>query len=421
MTVDGPVDDTSNQTSEKSDILAESPDDVPDKTKLKLRQLHDVTREMMAADSKEGLFHAVTEAATELLDFDYNTIRRYESETEQLAPVAVSEPLRSNSGNRRRYDRGETIQWEAIDEQEIQVFQRVSEIDDNANRSGDGSMLIIPLNDFGVLTLGSPETRSITESDIELARVFGANIETAIDRVERLETLRQRESELTQRAQQVTVLNRGLRHNIRNELNVLMGWLDKIDRAIQGKHREDIERSLQAARDIGSLAEQARNIQKMLSEDHDTVEHELVAVTRSQVARARAEFPDVSFDAEFPASAPVLAIDCIREAVWEGVENAVVHNDSDQPRVSLYIDSHESETTWQLTIADNGPGIPRQEQKVLSREEENQLEHGSGLGLWYLKWLVDQSHGTLQFGESPFDSGTALQIRLPAAPTKPDT
>lgn len=421
MTADGPAEDTSNQLSEEGETMETSAESASEGQTVKLRRLHDVTRKMMAVDTKEDLFLKVTEVATDLLGFEYNTIRRYDTDQEQLAPVAASKPLRTNDGNRQRYDRGETIQWRAIDRQEIQVFQRVSDIDDDTERSGDGSMLIIPLRDFGVLTLGSPESRSIDEGDVELARVFGANIETAIDRVERLETLRQREAELTQRAQQITVLNRGLRHNIRNELNVLMGWLDKVDRDVSREHAEHIQRSLRAARDIGSLAKQARNIQNMLADDHEITEHDLVAVTRSQLDSARAEHVAVSFDTEFPTSAPVLAIDCIREAVWEGIENAVVHNDSEQPQVSLCIERLEDdEQRWQLTIADNGPGIPRQERKVLEREQEDQLEHGSGLGLWYLKWLVDQSGGTLQFTESGFNTGTAVQILL-SVPSTADT
>lgn len=380
-----------------------------------LRQLHSVMREMMAAETDQELFRTVTEAATELLDFEYNTVRRYDTETEQLVPVAVSTPLRTEDGNRDSYERKETIQWQAIDEQEILVFQNVADIDDDTNRSGDGSMLIVPLADYGVLTMGTPDPESVNESDIELARVFGANIETAIDRVERLETLNERERELTQRAQQITVLNRGLRHNIRNELNLLMGWLSNLNGELSEKNRASVEQSLRAARNIDSLAKQARNIQELLADERAVIEQDLVAVTASQVERAQDEYPNSSVETSAPDSAPILAIDRIRDAIWEGIENAVVHNDSDQPRVSIAIDSIADDTyTWQLTIADNGPGTPQQEQRVLSVADEDKLRHGSGLGLWYVKWIVDRSGGELDFAESEFDTGTALQMRFRA-------
>lgn len=380
-----------------------------------LRQLHSVMREMMAAETDQELFRTVTEVATELLDFEYNTVRRYDTETEQLVPVAVSTPLRTEDGNRDSYERKETIQWQAIDEQEILVFQNVADIDDDTNRSGDGSMLIVPLADYGVLTMGTPDPESVNESDIELARVFGANIETAIDRVERLETLNERERELTQRAQQITVLNRGLRHNIRNELNLLMGWLSNLNGELSEKNRASVEQSLRAARNIDSLAKQARNIQELLADERAVIEQDLVAVTASQVERAQDEYPNSSVETSAPDSAPILAIDRIRDAIWEGIENAVVHNDSDQPRVSIAIDSIADDTyTWQLTIADNGPGTPQQEQRVLSVADEDKLRHGSGLGLWYVKWIVDRSGGELDFAESEFDTGTALQMRFRA-------
>lgn len=414
MTSEGPLVNTSSQSSEAAESAETTADTSVraelEETTAELRRLHDVTREMMEADTAPDLFRTVTEVATELLGFEYNTVRRYDTEREQLVPVAVSPPLRTERGDRRVYERGETVQWRAIDDGEIQVFQTVEDIQDGAERSGDGSMLVVPLAGFGVLTMGTQDAQAIDGSDVELARVFGANIETAINRVERLQTLQDRESELTQRAQQITVLNRGLRHNIRNELNLLMGWLTELDRAFSGQERTYVTRSLRAAREIDSLAKKARNIQETLADDCDVVEQDLVAVTVSQLERARAEYPTVSFETEFPDSAPVLAIDRGREAVWELLDNAVVHNDSSQSRIALRIE--QVGNRQQLTIADNGPGLPRQERQVIAQESEHKLKHGSGLGLWYVKWLVEQSGGTLSFTESEFETGTAVQLRF---------
>jgi signal transduction histidine kinase len=384
-----------------------------DETTEKLRQLHSVMREMMAAETNQDLFRTVTQAATELLDFEYNTIRRYDTENELLVPVAVSAPLRTDDGTRASYERGETVQWHAIDDQEILVFQNVGNIDDDTERSGDGSMLIVPIAEFGVLTMGTPESNSIAESDVELARVFGANIETAVDRVERIETLNESERELTQRAQQISVLNRGLRHNIRNELNLLMGWLSHLEGELTDENEDLVEQSLEAAKKIDSLAKQARNIQEMLADDHGPTENDLASIARAQIEHAQADYPVVSVETTIPESAPVRASDRIREALWQGIENAIVHNDSDNPRVAVHVEHLDDDTyTWQLTIADNGPGVPRQEQRVLSTAHEDKLQHGSGLGLWYMKWIVDRSDGELSFEDSEFETGTALKMRF---------
>jgi signal transduction histidine kinase len=397
-----------------SDVSQEKPgwndEDSETETTVKLRRLHSATRQMMQADSKHTLFQTVTEAATELLGFEFNTVRRHDEETAQLIPVAVSPTLRDESGDRQIYERGETVQWEALDKGEILVFQEITDIDDKAKRSGEGSMIVVPLDEFGVLTMGSPEPRTIGEDDRQLARVFGANIETAINRVERLKTLSERERRLTERAQQIAVMNRGLRHNVRNELNLLMGWLTELERTVTDENTMYIQRSLQAARKIDSLAKQTRNIQEALSEDHEIRQLDIVKISTKQLTRVRKEYPAVSIESELPESAPALAVGRIREGIWEALENAIIHNNSEQPCVRISIDKRESKQ--HLTIADNGPGIPRQERQVLSDEIEHKLQHGSGLGLWYLKWLVDRSDASLTFGESEFKTGTALQLQF---------
>lgn len=220
-------------------------------------------------------------------------------------------------------------------------------------------------------------------------------------------------TERKQRAQQITVMNRVLRHNIRNELNLLMGWLTELEREVTGENAEYARQSLQAAREIDDMAKKARDIQQTLADDREIREIDLVEATEAQLERAREEFPDATIETEFPAEAPIIAIQQIREAIWEVIENAIVHSE-DGSSVHVRIDVIESreETRQQLTVADHGPGIPPHERKVLYEETEKKLEHGSGLGLWYLKWLLDRSDATLHFEESEFEAGTAVQMRF---------
>jgi len=381
----------------------------------RLQRLHEVTRQMMRAETEETLFQTVTEAASELLGFEYNTVRRYDSEREQLVPVAVSSALQDVSGDRRSYDRGDTVQWRAIEDEEMLVFQSVAEIDDSADRTGDGSMMVIPLRDFGVLTLGSPEPQTISEPDIHLAAVFRANIETAIDRVDHLQVLNNQQKQLNRQKNQITVLNRVLRHNIRNELAKLVGFQTELDEEITGETSPHIEQSFQCIQRIDSLAETARSIQKVLSGTQHRSHVDLVDVTKRQITRARDTFDNATMTTEFPPAAVVLVNERLPDGIWEAIENAVCHNDTAAPKVHVSIHGVErtTETYQQLTISDNGPGIPRQERDVISAESEHKLKHGSGLGLWYLKWLVDRSDGSLQFVESTFGTGTGIQMRFP--------
>lgn len=370
---------------------------------------------MMRAETEEALFRAVTEAASELLGFEYNTVRRHDSESKQLVPVAVSSALREVAGDRRPYDRGDTVHWRAIENEEILVFQNVAEIDDEADRTGNGSMMVIPLRGFGVLTLGSPEPQTIREDDVQLAAVFRANVETAIDRVDHIQALNDQQEQLNRQKQQIMVLNRVLRHNIRNELTKLAGFQTELERYTTDDVNSYVEQSFQCIQQIDSLAETARSIQEVLSGNQHRSPIDLVDAAKRQVQRARDAFDAATITTEFPTAAVAVTCEQISDGIWEAIENAVVHNDTGVPKVHVSIHQVQmaAGSYQQLTVSDNGPGLPRQEREVISAENEHKLEHGSGLGLWYLKWLVDRSGGSLRFVESTFETGTGIQMRFP--------
>jgi signal transduction histidine kinase len=43
---------------------------------------------------------------------------------------------------------------------------------------------------------------------------------------------------------------------------------------------------------------------------------------------------------------------------------------------------------------------------------ETALDHGSGLGLWIVKWVVERSEGTIDFRN---EDGACIELRLPRA------
>jgi Signal transduction histidine kinase len=63
-----------------------------------------------------------------------------------------------------------------------------------------------------------------------------------------------------------------------------------------------------------------------------------------------------------------------------------------------------------VTIVDDGPGIPEEELMPIKAETETHLQHGRGLGLWQLRWCVDNLNGQLSFKT---DAGTAVRITVP--------
>ncbi len=212
-------------------------------------------------------------------------------------------------------------------------------------------------------------------------------------------SIAERERKLRDRQQRLEVLYRVIRHNIRNEMSVILNYADI---AASMTDDDQVEMAAETISDTGrkltSLSEKARQIQNALDAAEETTRVDAAEVARETVADHREAFPQVTFRSSIPESCPAEAITALELAVENVVENAAKHDDSSEPTVDVAVGGTDDRVF--ITVADNGPGIPEQERNVLSEGRETSLEHGSGLGLWLVYWVVDRSGGRLRFDDN---------------------
>lgn len=231
------------------------------------------------------------------------------------------------------------------------------------------------------------------------------------------DSLSERESLLRQREQRLQVLNRVLRHNVRNNAAIVLGYAEVIRGRSDDEGIEEAVDSLEVAgADLEALSEKARQLEFTMEERDGVVVMDASRLVADVVDRAREEFPAVSVRATLPAEAWVEADPSIRKAVENVCENACKHNDAPHPELVVTVERNESVVT--IAVDDNGGGMPEQEWEVIDAGEETPLEHGSGLGLWVAQWAVRRSGGELTVAIDD-GIGTTVTIELPAA-TAPD-
>jgi signal transduction histidine kinase len=127
------------------------------------------------------------------------------------------------------------------------------------------------------------------------------------------------------------------------------------------------------------------------------------------------EYPDATFTVSTPDSLHARADSRLKTALSELIENAIVHNDQSTPEVTVTTRSPSKDRTgeWiELVVADNGPGIPDQEQETIERGEETPLQHGTGIGLWIVYWTISLYGGEISIEENT-PRGTCVVLRLP--------
>lgn len=216
-------------------------------------------------------------------------------------------------------------------------------------------------------------------------------------------------SERIDQTRQLEVLDRVLRHNLRNDMTTIQGVAETIQVEVDGVI-EETEMIVETGEKLMESVEKEREIVELLSDRPEPEDIDIVDVCRRTVNELREKYPDAVIEIDSPAMASATAVRQIERAIEELIENALVHNDHDSPKVSLMINSDEK-TVW-VEIADNGPGTPEGEVNVLTREYEIEpLYHGSGLGLWLVNWIVKLSNGTLAFEEND-PRGSMITIEL---------
>jgi PAS domain S-box-containing protein len=222
--------------------------------------------------------------------------------------------------------------------------------------------------------------------------------------------------------QRLRVLNRVLRHDLRNDANVVLGYADLLLKAdLDPSVQERAEAVRRKANRLVELGEQAREVDRTLhAEGGDPHEIDLHDVVGSVAWRARETYPDAQIDADCPGEVVALGNDLLESAFWHLVSNGIDHNDSEVPWVRISVDVGDE---WvRVTVTDDGPGIPESERKVLAHGTETALEHGSGLGLWLVKWITDSVGGDVSFSErDPRGSKVTIRIATPVQDDEDDT
>jgi two-component system phosphate regulon sensor histidine kinase PhoR len=84
----------------------------------------------------------------------------------------------------------------------------------------------------------------------------------------------------------------------------------------------------------------------------------------------------------------------------------------------IRVELSEDDAHLLITVTDNGPGISREEQKHLfekfyrGRESKKRVIKGLGLGLYYVKQIVEAHRGTITLRSTP-GKGTTFNIQIP--------
>lgn len=213
---------------------------------------------------------------------------------------------------------------------------------------------------------------------------------------------------LTDHDKLLAVLNRILRHNLRNDVNVLQGYASELATRLCGDDRKLAEQIETKADELVAMGEKARKLETIVRDDTPPIVEDVVPIFET----VRTELASTAANADVSVTGPdelyAVTSGYLQTALYELGENALEHAAS-APVLDLRVRSIDEGQWCVITVADDGPGLSQLEQDILRGQQETQLSHGQGVGLWMVYWIVMKSGGTIDVDVT---DGTTVDIYL---------
>ncbi|WP_162991487.1 histidine kinase N-terminal 7TM domain-containing protein [Halostella salina] len=210
------------------------------------------------------------------------------------------------------------------------------------------------------------------------------------------------------REQRLEVLNRVLRHNLRNEMTTIAGYASMIeDEAADESLGDGAAIIAERAAELVDIGERAREFEQAVEGEtgsslvavDDVLADAAVEITREYGERVTVGAADHEIRTD-----PRL----LRLAV-ENLAASLLERDDE---ATVELSAHATADGTTVLVAADGAALPEQEVATLRAEGERPLQHGQGIGLWIAQWSVDTLGGEVALADG---TDGQVRIRLPAA------
>ena len=364
-----------------------------------IRTLHDATREMVVADSKEAVAEVAHEAAADVLGLTQTGVHLYDEEEGALVPAAWTDSLEAELGPPPVLGRG-SLAWTVFEDGEA---IRVDDLwDSDGIHNPDTpfrSEMIVPLGEHGVALFASTEPGTFDDDDQRFAEVLCSNATAAMDRIGREEDLRQRERELARQNEQLEQFASVLSHDLRNPLNVAQA---RVKNAIQSGETGKLESADEA---LVRMNELIGDLLTLAREGRVVGETQAVSLADAAGEAWRSvEAPDASLSV-----AEDVTVEADRARLCELFENlfrnSVEHGEA---AVAVRVGALPGGGFF---VEDDGPGIPAAERDRVFEQGVTSSADGTGFGLAIVASIAEAHGWSVSLTEGS-DGGARFEFDL---------
>ncbi|UVE49617.1 PAS domain S-box protein [Haloferax larsenii] len=226
---------------------------------------------------------------------------------------------------------------------------------------------------------------------------------------------KQYELSLESRNDELEMLNRIVRHDIRNDMQIVTAYIELAmeDGLVEPDGRPYLQTALTRAQNTVELTDALGQLTKVTNEDERLYSVDVGTVVSKVADSVRESHPEATITVASLPAAAILGNDLLESVFVNIIENAIVHNDADDPAVDVGLSVTEDVAT--VRIGDNGPGIPDDKKKEVFGKGEKGLESpGTGVGLYLVDAIVT-TYGGKVWVEDNDPRGARFMVELPLA------
>lgn len=222
------------------------------------------------------------------------------------------------------------------------------------------------------------------------------------------------ERTLKRQRDNLEVLNQVVRHDVRNALQPVIAYAGVLREYVDDDDGDEIRRKiLEAGREAVDITQTAGEVTKvLLRSETDRTPIAVRPILEAEVDDMRSSHDRaiIAVEKRLP-DAEALADDMLESVFRNLLNNAIVHNDKQLPKVEVSATADDG--VVRIRVADNGPGIPDDRKEQIFDEGERSLDsEGTGLGLYLVRTLVDRYGGDV-WVEDNDPEGSVFVVELP--------
>jgi len=207
---------------------------------------------------------------------------------------------------------------------------------------------------------------------------------------------------------------RVLRHNLRNEAAIIIGCAEQAMKGTGSEPSEEIISTIRSrGENLGNIATSVKQIEHAVADSQTDVRVSAASAVRDVADRMGAEHPDADIRVTERKQMWIDVNDAFEYALAHAVENAIVHSNEEAPVVEITVGPSPNTGRTEIRVEDANSPIPPEEIAALfSPTATTSTSHGSGIGLFVMKWCVESLGGEVSF-ESRDSGGNAVCLLLP--------